>query len=112
MMPQEELNRFPQSRFPEFRHRLRVFLHRHMQGITAHQNFLRRDEAFQLRRSHRFDRNRVIRQLAENLFRYPLRLRLVGEILLHPSSRLVKGELVHFLTAIDRPIEFDCLLPI
>ena len=52
MMPQEKLDRFPQCRFPEFCYRLRVFFHRHMQGITTHQNPPRRDEAFQLRRGH------------------------------------------------------------
>jgi hypothetical protein len=111
MMPQE-LDRFPQSRFPKFGHRLCMFLHRHMQGITADQNLPRRYKAFEFRRSHRFDRLRVIRQPAEDLLRYPLRLCLIGKVFLDSSSRLIKGELVHFLTAINRPIEFDCLLPI
>ena len=87
MMPQEEFDRFPQRRFPEFRHCLRVFLHRHMQGITADQNLPRRYETFEFRRRHRFDRLRVIRQPSKDLLRYPLRLCLVGEVLLDPSSR-------------------------
>ena len=112
MMPKEEFNRFPERRFPELRHRLRVFLHRHMQGITANQNLPRCYEAFEFRRSHRFDRLRVIRQLSENLLSNPLGFRFVGKVFLNPPASHVIGKLVHRLSAIDRPIEFDCLISI
>ena len=112
IMPQEELHRFPQSRFAEFRHRLRVFLHRHMQRITRRENLPRRHEAFQFRRSQRFDRFRIIRQSTEDLLGYPLGFRFVGKVFLDPPASRIICELVHRLTAIDRVIEFDCLLSI
>jgi len=60
MMPQEELDRFPQSRFAKFGYRLRVFLHRHMQGIVRREDSPGRYQAFQLGSRHRFDGFRVI----------------------------------------------------
>jgi hypothetical protein len=55
------------------------------------------------------DRIRVIRQFSENLSGYPLGFQFVGKVFLNTPSRLIKGELVHCLTAIDRAIEFDSL---
>jgi hypothetical protein len=60
MMPQEELDRFPQSRLAEFANRLRVFLHRHMQGIVRREDSPGRYEAFQLGRRHGFDGFRIV----------------------------------------------------
>jgi hypothetical protein len=91
-MPQEELHRFPQRGFSK--------------------DTPRCHEAFQFRRRHRLDRLRVIRQFSKNLLRYALCLGFIREVLLNPPSRLIKGELVHRLTAIDRLIEFDCLLTV
>ena len=79
-MPHKELDRFPQTCRAELGHGLRVFLDGHMQGIAGSENLLGRDEAFKLGRGHCLDRFRVIRQLPEDLLRYPLRFSLVGKV--------------------------------
>ena len=112
VMPQEELDRFPQGRFAEFRQRLRVFLDRHMQRVVWGENLPRRDEAFQFRCCKGVNRDRVFRQSAKDGSGYSLGFRLVRKVLLDPSASGIIGELVHRLTAIDGVIKFDCLLTI
>ena len=111
-MPQEELDRFPQGRFTEFRQCLRVFLDRHMQRVVRRENLPRRDEAFQFRCCKGVNRDRIFRQSAEDGTGYPFGFRFVRKVLLDPSASGIIGELIHRLTAIDRLVKFDCLLTI
>ncbi len=111
-MPQEEFNRFPQSRLTEFCHRLRVFLDRNMQRVIRRENFPRRYEAFQFRSRQSVNCHRIFGQSTENRTGYPLGFCFVRKVLLDPFATGIIGQLVHRLTAIDRAIKFDCLLTI
>jgi hypothetical protein len=86
MMSQEEIDCFPQGRFPEFRHRLRVFFDSHMKRIIWRENPPCRHEAFQFRRGHRFDCLGIICQFTENLFCNSLRLCPVSKVLLNTPA--------------------------
>jgi len=109
VIPQEEFDRFPQSRLAEFADRLCVFLNGYMQRVTWCKNPPRRHETFQFGRSHCFDRLRVICQFSEDLSRHPLGFRFVGKVLLNPPASEIICQLVHRLSAINRAIKFDRL---
>jgi hypothetical protein len=112
VMPQEELDCFPEGNLPKLSHGLGMFLDGHMQGVVGRENSPRSHEAFQFGRSQGFDRFRIICQPTENLFGYTLSFRFVGKVFLNPPASHIIGKLVHRFSAIDRAIKFDCLTAI
>ncbi len=111
-MPEKELDRFAERNLPKLADRLSMFLDGHMEGVIRRENPPRCDEAFQFGRRQGFDRFRIICQPTENLFGYPLGFCFVGKVFLNPPASQAIGKLIHRFAAIDRLIEFDCLIAI
>jgi hypothetical protein len=95
-MTQEKFDRFPQSGFPEFGHRLRVFLHGYMQGIFRREDFPRRHETFQFRCGQTVNCDRIFGQAAQDGASYPLRFGFVRKVLLYTLASGIIGELVPY----------------